>query len=165
MGISESISDQIVEDKNIEKKTYKNNQDKNQRSVPSQEYQKISVWTGLMDDLDLNSMFGQSSWQHNLFCTILYTLLLLIWLYFLAKLNYYLLFEGIKAWKQVFQDIKEFYYFLTMQNIKTVVSCLGSIIYCFFMMFFYTLIAPFHALYLFCRGFYPGNRPRPGLGL
>ena len=29
MGISESISDQIVEDKNIEKKTYKNNQDKN----------------------------------------------------------------------------------------------------------------------------------------
>lgn len=113
-----------------------------------------------MDDLNLISTVG----QQNLFCTVLYTLLLSISFYFLAKLYYYLISEGIKAWKEAFQAMKEFYAILNKEDIKKVVSCLGLMIYCFYMILFYSLIAPFHAFYLLCTGQYPGNRPRPVLG-
>ena len=118
-----------------------------------------------MDDLNPSSTVGQTSWQYNLFCNVLYTILLSTSFYFLGKLYYYLICEGIKTWKQFFQAIKEFYPSLTWQNIKMVVSCLGHMIYCFYMMLFYSLIAPFHALYLICTGNYPGNPPRPVFGL
>ena len=72
-----------------------------------------------MDDLNLSSTVGQTSWQHNLFCTVLYTLLLSISFYFLAKLYYYLISEGIKAWKEAFQAMKDFYAILRLNSEKT----------------------------------------------
>ena len=99
-----------------------------------------------MDDLNLSSTVGQTSWQYNLFSNVLFTILLLISLYFLAKLYYNAICDLIQARKEAFQAMKKFYAILTKQNIKKVVSCLGLMIYCFYMMFFYILISPFHAL-------------------
>ena len=117
-----------------------------------------------MDYLNLAPTVNQTSWLLNLFCYILYSFFLFIAVYFLVKLYYDLLIEGIKAWKNAFQAIKEFYSLLTMRNIKSFFSCLGlityTVMYCLFVMIFYPLIAPFHAFYLLCTGQYPGNRPQ-----
>ena len=111
-----------------------------------------------MDNLNLAPTVSQNSWLLNLFCDILYSFLLFISIYLFVKVNYYLLIEGFKNWKKVFRAMKEFYSGLSMRDVKLFFSGLGHMTYCFYMCFFYLLIAPFHAFYLLCTGQYPGNR-------